>query len=50
MYRANAKKAATTCARKKEEVAPTQPVQVQVQGPLAPEFRVEDMPLTSIPE
>src|SRR6266852_436884 len=46
--RATAKKAAATRARKKEEVAPTQPVQVQ--EPPAPEPQVQATPETSIPE
>ena len=46
--RASARKAAATRARKKEEAAPTQPVQVQ--EPPAPEPQVQATPETSIPE
>jgi hypothetical protein len=46
--RAAAKKAAATRARKKEEAAPTQPVEVQ--EPPAPEPQVQATPETSIPE
>jgi endonuclease III len=46
--RASARKAAATRARKKEEVAPTHPVQVQ--KPPAPESHVQATPETSIPE
>jgi hypothetical protein len=46
--RASARKAAATRARKIEEVAPTQPVQVQ--EPPAPESQVQATPETSIPE
>jgi hypothetical protein len=42
--RASARKAAATRTRKKEEVAPTQPVQVQEQA--APEPRVQGTPET----
>ncbi len=46
--RAAARKAAATRARKKEEVAPTQPVQVQ--EPPAPESHVQPTTETTIPE
>jgi hypothetical protein len=46
--RASARKAAATRASKKEEAAPTQPVQVQ--EPPAPEPQVQATPETSIPE
>jgi hypothetical protein len=46
--RASARKAAATRTRKKEEAAPTQPVQVQ--EPPAPEPQVHATPETSIPE
>jgi hypothetical protein len=47
-HRAAGRKAAATRARKKEEVAPTQPVQVQ--EPPAPESHVQATPETLIPE
>jgi hypothetical protein len=46
--RTAARKAAATRASKKEEAAPTQPVQVQ--EPPAPEPQVQATPETSIPE
>jgi hypothetical protein len=46
-HRAAGRKAAATRTRKKEEAAPTQPVQVQ--EPATPEPRVQTTPKTSIP-